>query len=56
MNHDWNDTRLAREEYGASAGRKGQENTWGQKNKQKCGDDEVSWCECEFENKFDDDP
>ena len=40
MYHDWNDTRLTREEHGAAAGREGQENTWGQKNKENCGDDE----------------
>jgi len=55
VHKDGDEPRLPGEEQGRD-GRDGQQNTWAQENEPEGGNNEVSWCQGKFENKFDDGP
>jgi len=56
MDENLNDARVARKEHGSTIWREGQNDTWGQEDEQNCGYNQVGDRQCEFKNKFDDDP
>jgi hypothetical protein len=56
MDHNGDDSRLSREEYGSTIWWQSQDDTWGQEDKEQGWNNQVCGSECEFETKMDDGP